>query len=95
LRAIVFHDGREDSVIGGRALSGKSMAFTQELEIFTRKPGKLQIGAFVSDVGGNSIKVMTTALSVFERGMPSDVIRGWIPVRVKKTRQKKNPELRF
>jgi hypothetical protein len=61
LRAIVFYDGREDSVIGGRALSGKSMTFTQELEIFTRKPGKLQIGAFVSDVGGNSITVTTTA----------------------------------
>ncbi len=24
--------------------------------------------------------------------MPSDLIRGWIPVRVKKTRQKKNLE---
>ena len=27
--------------------------------------------------------------SVFERSMPSDLIRGWIPVRVKKTRQNK------
>ncbi len=26
--------------------------------------------------------------------MPSDLIRGWIPVRVKKTRQNKNPEPR-
>jgi len=25
--------------------------------------------------------------SVFERSMPWDLIRGWIPVRVKKTRQ--------
>ena len=28
--------------------------------------------------------------SVFERSMPSDLIRGWNPVRVKKTRQNKN-----
>jgi hypothetical protein len=27
--------------------------------------------------------------SVFQRSMPSDLIRGWIPVRVKKTRQNK------
>jgi hypothetical protein len=27
--------------------------------------------------------------SVFERSMPSDLIRGWMPVRVKKTRQNK------
>jgi hypothetical protein len=33
--------------------------------------------------------------SVFERSMPSNLIRGWIPVRVKKTRQNKNLELRF
>jgi hypothetical protein len=28
--------------------------------------------------------------SVFKRSMPSDLIRGWAPVRVKKTRQNKN-----
>jgi hypothetical protein len=33
--------------------------------------------------------------SVFERSMPSDLIRGWMPVRVKKTRQNKNPEFWF
>jgi hypothetical protein len=27
--------------------------------------------------------------------MPSDLIRGWRPVRIRKTRQIKNPELRF
>ena len=32
--------------------------------------------------------------SVFQRSMPSDLIRGWIPVRVKKTRQNKRLELR-
>ncbi|MDE2601951.1 MAG: hypothetical protein KGL62_06220, partial [Bradyrhizobium sp.] len=32
--------------------------------------------------------------SVFERSMPSDLIRGWIRVRVKKTHQNKNPEPR-
>jgi hypothetical protein len=31
--------------------------------------------------------------SVFERSMPSDLIRGWKPVRVKKTHQNKRPEL--
>jgi hypothetical protein len=36
-----------------------------------------------------------TAQSVFERSMPSDLIRGWTPVRVKKTRQHDKPELRF
>src|SRR5258708_26289995 len=30
--------------------------------------------------------------SVFERSMPSDLIRGWTPVRVKKTRQNKRVE---
>src|ERR1700723_1065108 len=29
--------------------------------------------------------------SVFGRRMPSDLIRGWVPVRVKKTRQKRSP----
>jgi hypothetical protein len=33
--------------------------------------------------------------SVFERSMPSDVIRGWVPVRVKKTRQKMEPRGRL
>jgi Na+/melibiose symporter-like transporter len=32
--------------------------------------------------------------SVFQRSMPSDLIRGWRPVRVKKTRQTKNLEPR-
>ena len=32
---------------------------------------------------------------VFKRSMPSDLIRGWRPVRVKKTRQIKNLEPRF
>jgi hypothetical protein len=32
---------------------------------------------------------------VFKRSMPSDLIRGWIPVRVKKTRQKKEPQGRL
>jgi hypothetical protein len=33
--------------------------------------------------------------SVFERSMSSGLTRGWNPVRVKKTRQNNNPELRF
>jgi hypothetical protein len=33
--------------------------------------------------------------SVFKRSMPSDLIRGWRPVRVKETCQIKNPERRF
>jgi len=33
--------------------------------------------------------------SVFKRSMPSDLIRGWRSVRVKKTRQLKNLEPRF
>jgi hypothetical protein len=28
--------------------------------------------------------------SVFERSMPSDLIRGWVPLRVKKTRKDKS-----
>ncbi len=32
--------------------------------------------------------------SVFERSMPSDLIRGWDPVRVKKTRQKRKQPFR-
>ena len=33
--------------------------------------------------------------TVFERSMPPDVIRGWIPLRVEKMRQDKTLELRF
>jgi hypothetical protein len=33
--------------------------------------------------------------SGFERSMPSDLIRGWKPVRVEKTRQPEHPETRF
>ena len=33
--------------------------------------------------------------SAFKRSMPSGLIRGWRPIRVKKTRQIKNPEPRF
>src|ERR1700692_3122250 len=36
-----------------------------------------------------STAVPSVAHSVFERSMPSDLIRGWAPVRVKKTRQTK------
>jgi hypothetical protein len=35
------------------------------------------------------------ARSVFKRSMPSDLIRGWRPVRVKKTRQIRNLGPRF
>jgi hypothetical protein len=34
--------------------------------------------------------VTVISQSVFERSMPSDLIRGWVPVRVKKTRQAKD-----
>jgi hypothetical protein len=35
----------------------------------------------------------TASHRVFERSMPPDLIRGWGPIRVKKTRQSKNLEL--
>jgi hypothetical protein len=63
LRAVLFYDGREDSTIGGRALSGKSMSFTQELNLFPQKSGGVHVEAFVSDIGGNMIiaKAMSDA----------------------------------
>jgi hypothetical protein len=63
LRAILFYDGHEDSVITGRALSGRTVSFTQELKLFKPKPGQrgVHIEAFVSDVGGNETIAKATA----------------------------------
>ena len=61
LRTLIFYDGREDTVVGGRALTGRSVTFTQELQIARPKSGGVQIGAFVSDIGGNMSKVMAVA----------------------------------
>jgi len=53
LRAILFYAPHQDSVVGGRALTGKSQVFTQELAIGPPGSALLQIDATVTDVGGN------------------------------------------
>jgi hypothetical protein len=53
--------GSEDTVIGGRALSGRTASFTQQLEIVKPKSGGVKIEAFVSDIGGNMTTMRATA----------------------------------
>jgi hypothetical protein len=53
LRAILFHAPHQDSVVGGRGLTGKSQRFTQELTIEPPGSAQLLIEATVTDVGGN------------------------------------------
>jgi hypothetical protein len=53
LRALTFFAPHQDSVVGGRWLSGKSQSFTQELTIEQPKSGEVQIHAQVADTGGN------------------------------------------
>jgi uncharacterized protein YfiM (DUF2279 family) len=53
LRAVLFHCRHQDSTVGGRALSGRTTAFTQEINIDPPKSGGIQIEARVIDVGGN------------------------------------------
>ena len=47
-------------------------------------------GAKPGDADGDVLHQDALDQSVFERSMPSDLIRGWVPVRVKKTRRNKN-----
>jgi hypothetical protein len=42
-------------------LSGRSAAFTQDLEIKPPTSGSVKIEAFVTDVGGNLTRVVATA----------------------------------
>jgi hypothetical protein len=60
LRAILFISPAQDSVVGGRALTGKTQTFEQTLSVRPLQPGPYQLEALVADVGGN------TALTVWK-----------------------------
>jgi len=57
--------------------------------IFNQLKGRENAGCIFGQALG------MTAYGVFERGIPSDLTRGWMPVCVKQARQGKNPELWF
>jgi hypothetical protein len=53
LRAILFYSPVQDSVVGGRVLTGKKQAFEQVLSVRPLKPGDFRLEALVADAGGN------------------------------------------
>jgi hypothetical protein len=53
LRAILFYSPAQDSVVGGRALTGKKQTFQQTLSVRALKPGPFRLEAWATDVGGN------------------------------------------
>jgi hypothetical protein len=61
LRAMLFFSPAQDSVVGGRALAGKTQSFEQTLTVRPLKPGPFRLEAFVTDAGGNLTRVETQA----------------------------------
>jgi len=53
LRALLFFTPAEDSVVGGRSLAGKTIAFDESLSVKPLKPGPFWLEAYVADAGGN------------------------------------------
>jgi hypothetical protein len=53
LRAILFFSPAQDSVVGGRALAGKTQTFEQTLTVRPLKAGAYRLEALVTDAGGN------------------------------------------
>jgi hypothetical protein len=53
LRAILFFSPAQDSVVGGRPLTGKQQKFAQTLAVRPLEPGPFRLEALVADVGGN------------------------------------------
>jgi hypothetical protein len=64
LRAVTFFAPAEDSVVGGRALSGKRQAFASELTVRSIAAGSFRLQAIVADSGGNLtvVELKTDAL---------------------------------
>jgi hypothetical protein len=56
LRAVLFFSPAQDSVVGGRALTGKTQTFEQTLSVRALKPGPYRLEALVADAGGNLTK---------------------------------------
>ncbi len=53
LRAIAFFAAAQDSVVGGRALSGKAQSFDLKLNVNPLKSGDYSVEAFLADAGGH------------------------------------------
>ena len=53
LRAILFASEAQDSVVGGRALTGKTQTFEQTLSVRPLQAGEYHFFALAADVGGN------------------------------------------
>jgi hypothetical protein len=64
LRAILFFCPAQDSVVAGRALTGKTQTFEQTIPIRPLKPGPFRIEAFVTDVGGNLTRAEVSGMAV-------------------------------
>ena len=76
--------------LNSKSPDAPSMSNTGGVRVFRCATGTAARGAATGEIAQAS-----TDESVFERSMPSDSIRGWIPVRVKKTRQNKGLEPPF
>ena len=53
LRAAQFYCVQNDSVVGGRSLSGTRQVFREQLTIDAEMKGKVEIEATITDIGGN------------------------------------------
>jgi hypothetical protein len=57
LRAILFFSAAQDSVVGGRDLTGKQQEFEQTLAVQPLKAGPYRLEALLADVGGNLTQI--------------------------------------
>ena len=60
LRAVVFYDPQNDTVIGGAEMKGREQAVNQKLPLKALKPGEFKLVTMLADAGGN-IAMITTA----------------------------------
>lgn len=61
LRAIAFFDPEQDSVVEGRALSGRRKSFEQVLKVKASTDGQIRLQGILADIGGN---VVTTEIKI-------------------------------
>lgn len=60
LRAVVFHDVQNDTVVGGAELNGKSQTLKLKLPLSVLTPGAFTLNTMVADDGGNISTVVST-----------------------------------
>jgi len=61
LRAVVFYDPQNDTVVGSHGLKGRNQSIEQRLPVPALKTGKFKLVAMLADGGGNIANIVATA----------------------------------